>query len=162
MKKSKIISKNTQEIVIYRSGRGNVTLRADVAKETVWATLNQIADLFGRHKSVISRHIKDIFATGELNKNPTVAKNATVQKEGNRKVLREVEFYNLDMILSVGYRVNSKQATQFRIWATETLHDYIIHGMAVNTERIKKLNDDRLNDLTKKISFLQRIVDKRL
>ncbi len=162
MKKSlNNIAKKQQEIVIYRGSRGNVTLRADVNKDTIWANLNQIAELFGRDKSVISRHIKDIFSSGELDKNSTVAKNATVQKEGNREVFREIEFYNLDVILSVGYRVNSKQATQFRIWATETLHDYIIHGVALNTERIKKLSDDHMADLNKKISFIQDTIRKR-
>ncbi len=157
MKKS-FDSKNQQDIVIYRSGRGNVTLRADVGKDTIWATLDQIALLFDRDKSVISRHLKNIFNEQELDKNSVVAKNATTARDGKTYI---VEFYNLDAVLSVGYRVSSKQATQFRIWATETLHDYIMHGVAVNTERIKKLSDEKLFDLNKKISFIQDTVRKR-
>ena len=160
MKKSLEIKKQ-QEIVIYRSGRGNVTLRADVGKDTIWATQAQIAELFGVQKAAVSKHIKNIFESGELSKKATVSILETVQKEGNREVLRQIEFYNLDAVLSVGYRVNSKQATQFRIWATETLHDYIMHGVAINTERIKKLNDEKLLDLNKKISFIQDTIRKR-
>ena len=158
MKKINTVSKTQQDVVIYKSGRWNVTLRADISKDTIWATLDQIASLFDRDKSVISRHLKNIFNEKELDKNSVVAKNATTARDGKTYI---VEFYNLDAILSVGYRVNSKQATQFRIWATETLHDYIIHGMAVNTERIKKLNDEKLVDLNKKISFIQDTIRKR-
>lgn len=160
MKKINIIKK-PQDIVIYRGSRGNVTLRADVSKDTIWATLNQIGELFGVQKAAVSKHIKSIFETGELNKKATVSILETVQKEGNRQVLREIEFYNLDVIIAVGYRVNSKKATAFRVWATETLHDYIMHGVAVNTERIKKLNDEKLLDLNKKISFIQETVRRR-
>src|SRR3989344_7729636 len=108
-------------MVIYQAKTGAIELRGDFGKETIWATLDQIANLFGRDKSVISRHIKDIFKQRELDPKATVAKNATVQIEGDRKVKRTIEHFNLDVILSVGYRVNSKTATQFRIWATKTL-----------------------------------------
>ena len=91
-----------------------VEVNVKLKDETVWITQKQMCELFGRDKSVISRHIKNIFNSGELDKNSTVAKIATVQKEGNREVLREVEYYNLDVIISVGYRVNSKKATKFR------------------------------------------------
>ena len=159
MKKAKNIPQKSQDIVIYRSSRGNVTLRADMRQDTVWATLDQIALLFDRDKSVVSRHLKNIFNDRELDKNSVVAKNATTARDGKTY---KVEFYNLDAILSVGYRVNSKQATQFRIWATETLHDYIMHGVAINNERIKKLSDERLFDLNKKISFIQDIIRKKI
>lgn len=142
--------KKLQSIVIYKDKKGNVELKTDIQKETIWASLEQIASVFGRDKSVISRHIKDIFRQSELNPRATVAKNATVQIEGKRKVKRAIEYYNLDVILSVGYRVNSKQATQFRIWATKTLRDYIIKGVAINTERIKKLHEAGLKDLQNK------------
>jgi len=149
---------SAQEVVIYRGSRGNVTLRADVSKDTIWATQDQIADLFATTKQNISQHLKSIFVTGELVAHSVVKDFFTTASDGKQY---KVKFYNLDAILSVGYRVNSKQATQFRIWATETLHDYIIHGVAVNTERIKKLNDGKLLDLNKKISFIQDTIRRR-
>lgn len=104
--------------------------------ETCWLTLNQIAALFERDKSVISRHLSNIFKEGELNREATVAKNATVQNEGDRKVTREIEYYNLDVILSVGYRINSKRGTQFRQWATQRLKEYLVQGYAINQKRL--------------------------
>src|SRR3989344_6049655 len=124
MKKRKISS----GIVIYQAKNGAIELRGDVSRETLWATLDQIAEVFGRDKSVISRHLKNIYKEGELDEQATVAKNATVQIEGNRRVERTIEYYNLDAILSVGYRVNSKTATQFRQWATKTLREHITKG----------------------------------
>jgi hypothetical protein len=137
MKKIKIENK----IVIYQDKNGNFEFNADVQKETIWANLNQISLLFGRDKSVISRHIKDIYKQKELNEKATVAKNATVQKEGKRQISREIEYYNLDVILSVGYRVNSKQATNFRIWATNTLREHITKGYTINRKQIAKNYD---------------------
>lgn len=93
--------------------------------------------LFDRDKSVISRHIKNIFKEGEFERSLIVAKNATVKNEGGREVKREVEFYNLDMIISLGYRVNSKRATTFRVWATKVLKDYLINGYAFNQKRLE-------------------------
>ena len=107
-------------IDIYQADEGQ-PIEVRLEQETLWLTLSQLADLFDRDKSVISRHLKTIFDTGELDRNATVAKNATVQTEGKRQVQRQVEFYNLDAIISVGYRVNSKKGTQFRIWATKRL-----------------------------------------
>ncbi len=135
MKKKKEKNKN---VVIYQAKSGAIELKGDLSKETIWASLDQIATLFGRDKSVISRHIKDIFEQRELNPRATVAKNATVQTEGDRRVRRTIEYFNLDVILSVGYRVNSKTATQFRIWATKTLRNYIVDGYAINKNRIAK------------------------
>ena len=96
--------------------------------ETVWLSLNQMTTLFERDKSTISRHIKNVFEDGELQMEATVAKFATVQKEGDRLIERQVEFYNLDVIISVGYRVKSQRGTQFRIWATKRLNEYIRKG----------------------------------
>lgn len=107
--------------------------------ETIWLSLNQIAALFDRDKSVISRHLKNIYSEKELEINSTVAKNATVQVEGNREITREIEFYNLDAILSVGYRVNSKKGTQFRQWATQRLKEYLVKGFSVNQKRLEQL-----------------------
>ena len=109
------------EIVIYKTAKNEVDLKVRLEKETVWLNLNQIGYLFDTDKSGISRHIANIYGSGELKRNGTVAKIATVQKEGAREVNRNVEYFNLDVVLSVGYRVNSKRATQFRIWATNTL-----------------------------------------
>ena len=106
----------------------NIEFRDDSKHETVLGNLAQISDLFGRDKSVISRHIRNILQTGELDESATVAKIATVQKEGEREVTRSIECYNLDVILSVGYRVDSKQATRFRIWATKTLKQHLLQG----------------------------------
>jgi hypothetical protein len=109
------------DIQIYKNEDKSIKLEVKLKDETIWLNLNQIAELFNRDKSVISRHINNIFETEELHRKSTVAKIATVQKEGNRDVKRNIEVYNLDMIISICYRVNSKRATQFRIWATNVL-----------------------------------------
>lgn len=125
-----------QGVVIYQAKNGAIELRGDASRETVWATMDQIAEVFGRDKSVISRHLKNVYLEGELDRGSTVAKNATVQIEGNRRVERIIEYYNLDAILSVGYRVNSKTATQFRQWATKTLREHITRGYTINRSRV--------------------------
>jgi len=122
----------------YRS-EGETQIEVRFENETVWLSLNQISSMFGRDKSVVSRHLKNIFSSGELDQNSTVAKNATVQLEGGRQVIRDLEFYNLDVIISIGYRVNSKVGTHFRQWATQRLKDYLIKGYAVNQERLSQL-----------------------
>jgi len=126
------------EIILYQSEDGQTKVEVRMEGETVWLTLNQLAELFQRDKSVISRHIKAIYEEGELPTEGTVAKNATVQTEGTREVLRDIDFYNLDMIISVGYRVNSHRGTQFRIWATQRLREYIIKGFTLDDERLKR------------------------
>ena len=108
--------------------------------ENIWLTQAKIAELFGVDRSVVTKHLQNIFKEGELDKESTSAKIAQVQNEGGRQVTRDVEFYNLDAILSVGYRVNSSQATQFRIWATERLKEYIIKGFTMDDERLKNPN----------------------
>ena len=115
-----------KDIIIYKTEDGQTSLEVSLKKDTVWLTLNQISELFQRDKSVISRHIGNIYKTDELKKSSTVANYATVQIEGNRKITRKLEYFNLDMIISVGYRVNSKRGTQFRIWATKVLKDHIV------------------------------------
>ena len=128
------IQKN-KDVIIYQAKSGAIMLRGDFTRETVWATLDQIAQVFGRDKSVISRHLNNIFTEKELDKNSVVAKNATTASDGK---VYKVEYYNLDAIISVGYRVNSKTATEFRKWATKTLRGYIVDGYAVNKRRIAK------------------------
>ena len=127
---------NHTDIVIFQAKSGAIEFRGDFSKETIWATLDQIASLFDRDKSVVSRHLKNIFNEAELDKMATVAKNATVQMEGDREVIREIEYYNLDAIISVGYRVNSKTATNFRQWATKTLRAHIVDGYTINKARV--------------------------
>lgn len=124
------------EIVVYEAPGGEVRVDVRLERETVWLSLGQMAELFGRDKSVISRHLRNVFQSGELEREATVAKNATVQREGNREVVREIEYFNLDAILSVGYRVNSKRGTQFRIWATRTLSDHLLRGYTLNERRL--------------------------
>lgn len=136
--KKKVATGNSNELVIYQTKQGEILLRGDFDKETIWASLDQIAKLFGRDKSVISRHLRNIYQEEELSEKATVAKNATVQKEGKREVIREIEYYNLDAIISVGYRVNSKTATQFRQWATKTLRQHIVEGYTINPDRISQ------------------------
>lgn len=121
-------------IVIFESGDQPVQVRLE--GETVWLSLQQLAELFGRDKSVISRHLRNIYATEELSREATVAKNATVQMEGGREVQRETEFYNLDAIISVGYRVNSSRATRFRQWATGVLRQHLVEGYTLNQQRL--------------------------
>lgn len=127
-----------KELAIYQGKDGEILLREDKKNETIWANLDQISVLFNRDKSVISRHIKNIFKEEELKQNSTVAFFTTVQKEGKREVKREIEYFNLDMIISVGYRVNSKIATQFRIWATKTLKQHITKGFTINKNILQK------------------------
>ena len=125
------------EIILCQTEDGRTRLEVRIKDETVWLSLNQMADLFQRDKSVISRHIKNVFAEGELRPEATVAKSATVQTEGGRAVGREIEFYNLDVIISVGYRVKSHRGTQFRIWAAQRLREYIVKGFTMDDERLK-------------------------
>ncbi len=128
------------EIILYKSADNQTEIEVQFEKETVWLSLNQLAQLFGRDKSVISRHLKNIYNSQELDFEATVAKNATVQNEANREVKRTIEYYNLDAIISVGYRVNSKQGTQFRQWATQRLKEYLVKGYALNEKRLKELD----------------------
>ena len=126
---------NSQNFILYSTPNGEVKLEVLLQEESLWLTQKAIAELFGVDRSVITKHLINIYETDELSKISTCAKIAQVQKEGNREVKREIEFYNLDAIISVGYRVNSSKATQFRIWATKTLKEYIIKGLELEDER---------------------------
>ena len=128
---------NNDNMLIYQSADGKIKIDVRFRNETVWLSLDQMATLFGRDKSTISRHVKNVFEEGELSPKATVANFATVQAEGNREVARNIDYYNLDIIISVGYRVKSQQGTQFRIWATQRLREYIIKGFALNDDRFK-------------------------
>lgn len=129
---------NTTEMIMYQTEDGQTKIDVRMENQTVWLSLNQLAELFQRDKSVISKHIKNVFDEGELQENSTVAKFATVQDEGSRTVSRDIVYYNLDVSISVGYRVKSLRGTQFRIWATKRLNEYIIKGFTMNDDLLKK------------------------
>lgn len=130
-------TQSNSEIILYQTEDGQTHIQVRLQNETVWMSLNQIAELFQRDKSVISRHIRNIFIERELRQESTVAKFATVQSEGSRQVTRDVDFYNLDVIISVGYRVKSHRGTQFRRWATERLNEYLVKGFTMDDDRLK-------------------------
>lgn len=125
------------DILIYQNPDGNIKIDVRLEEETVWLTQAQMGQLFGKDKRTISEHLGNVFQEGELDKSSTVRKFRIVQLEGSREVEREIDHYNLDVIISVGYRVKSPQGTQFRIWATQRLKEYIIKGFALNDERFK-------------------------
>lgn len=129
------------ELVIFKAQDGNIKLDVNIDKDTVWLSLEQMSELFERDKSTISRHIKNVFKEGELSEDSTVAKFATVQNEGTRSVERMIENYNLDVIISVGYRVKSKRGVEFRRWANSVLKEYILKGYAMNNNRINELGE---------------------
>jgi hypothetical protein len=126
---------STGEVLLYQPRGGAVRLDVRLERDTVWLSLNQMANLFDRDKSVVSRHLRNVFETKELKRSAVVAKNATTAADGKTY---QVEYFNLDAILSVGYRVNSKQGTQFRIWATNTLRDHLLRGYTLNEKRLRE------------------------
>jgi prophage maintenance system killer protein len=148
------------QIEIYKTEDGRATVEVRFGDETLWLSLNQIATLFGRDKSVISRHLRNIYKEGELKQKATVAKNATVQIEAGREVKRDIEYYNLDAIISVGYRVNSKRGTQFRQWATQRLKDYLIKGYVLNEKRLQQA-EGRYHELQKAIQLITKASAKK-
>ncbi|OYT10400.1 MAG: death-on-curing protein [Bacteroidetes bacterium 4572_112] len=149
-----------ENIVIYTDDSNNIEIDISYKEDTFWLSLVQISTLFERDKSVISRHINKIFKEGELKKTATVAKNATVQKEGDRSIERQISYYNLDMIISVGYRVNSTKATLFRQWATQRLKDYLVKGYAINEKRLEQKQQEVLH-LKTGIQILSRAIEAR-
>lgn len=126
------------EMVLYHSDEGDVSVDAYIMNESLWITQKAMAELFGVQVPDISKHLTNIYDEGELDKEATVSKMEIVQKEGNRNVRRKPDFYNLDAIISVGYRVNSRKATQFRIWATKVLKEYMIKGFVLDDDRLKQ------------------------
>src|SRR5690606_31389564 len=135
-KQLKKASEGFNEILLYTTPNGKVKVEIYLQNETIWLTQQKIAELFGVDRTVVTKHLANIYSEGELEKEATSAKIAQVQLEGNREVNRQIEYYNLDAIISVGYRVNSSQATAFRIWATERLKEYIIKGFTMDDERL--------------------------
>jgi hypothetical protein len=134
------------QFILYQSDDGTTRVECLFEADTLWLSLTQLASLFGRDKSVISKHLKNIYADGELAQHSTVANYATVQIEGSRKVERNLEYYNLEAILAVGYRVRSKQGTQFRQWATRTLQEYLTKGFVMDDERLKNPDNSQYFD----------------
>lgn len=126
------------QFLLYQTPDGDSQIEVKLQNDTVWLSLDQMAELFQRNKSTISRHIKNVLEDGELQEEATIANFATVQNEGTRKVERVIAFYNLDMIISVGYRVHSYRGVQFRIWATKVLKEYIVKGFAMNDDLLKR------------------------
>jgi len=131
--------KNKGEIIIYQNKENNISLNVRLEEENVWLTQQQMAELFQSSRTNVVEHIKHIYAESELDENATCRKFRQVQNEGNRMVERELPFYNLDLIISLGYRIKSRIATQFRIWATQRLKEYIIKGFTMDDERLKNV-----------------------
>ena len=146
---------NQRELIIFTTEDGKVSVQTHMDEDTVWLSLDQMATLFDRNKSTISRHINNVFDEGELERAATVANFATVQQEGGREVQRQIEHFNLDVIISVGYRVKSLRGTQFRQWATKRLNEYIRKGFVLDDERLKNGGGRYFKEL------LQRIRDIR-
>jgi len=149
---------NKGEIVIYEMPDGQTTIDVKLENDSIWLSLIQMSNLFGKDKSVISRHLRNIYNEAELEKDATVAKNATVQMEANRSVVREIEYYNLDAILSVGYRVNSKRGTQFRIWANRVLKEYLTKGYSINEKRLQE-QSRQLEELKQTVKLLGNVIN---
>ncbi len=151
---SKALVPQNNEIIIYTTPGGDVRVEVLFQDETFWMNINRIADLFGTSKQDVSYHLQNIYDTGELKREATVKEILTVQVEGRRKVSRKLDFFNLDAIIAVGYRVNSKQATQFRIWATATLREFITKGFVLDDERLKlnkRFGKDYFDELLERI-----------
>lgn len=148
------------KIVIYQTADGQTTVDVALDHDTVWLTQAQIVELFGSSKANISEHIKSIFSSAELEENATVRKFRTVRQEGKRQVARELEHFNLDMIISIGYRVNSIRGTQFRIWANKVLKDYLTQGYALNENLLKK-KTQQLDALKQTVRLLNNVVESR-
>lgn len=151
---------NKGEIVIYQTEDGRATIDVKLENNTIWLNQYQMADLFETDRSSLTKHIKNIYKSGELSQEATCAKIAQVQKEGNRTIKRNIEHYNLDLIISVGYRVNSLRGTQFRIWANEILKSYLVKGYAVNENRLKE-QSRQLEELKQTLKLLGNVVGSK-
>ena len=146
---------SSSEILIYQSEDRNTRIDVRLEDETVWLTQTQMADLFQTTKPNISMHVKNVFAEGELDSRATVKESLSVQNEGGRVVQRKIDLYNLDVIISVGYRVKSPRGTQFRIWATQKIREYIVKGFTLDDERLKNAGtrDDYFDELIRRVQL---------
>jgi prophage maintenance system killer protein len=148
------------KIRIYKNLKGNTSIEVKLDKETVWLNQYQLETLFQTNRTSISRHIRNIYKTDGLDENRTCAKIAQVRKEGKRTIERNIKYYNLDIIIAVGYRVNSKQGTEFRIWATQLLKEYLVKGFTINQEKLKKQNKQLL-ELKETVKILSNVVSNK-
>ncbi len=145
------------QILLYQSKDGKSQVEVNLRDETIWLDAHQMAELFQRDRSVIVRHVRNIYKTNELDQSSTCAKNAQVAKDGK---VRQMDFYNLDMIISVGYRVNSKRGTQFRIWATNVLRQHLVEGYTLNQKRLQA-QSDKIRELQQAIRMIDQIADHK-
>jgi hypothetical protein len=148
------------EIKIYQLEDGNTEVHVRLENETVWLNQYQMEELFETDRTSIVKHILNIYESEELDKNSTSAKIAQVQKEGNRQITRQITFYNLDLIIAVGYRVNSKRGTQFRIWASKILKEYLVKGYALNQKRLIQQNK-QLKELQESVKILGNVLNHK-
>ncbi len=158
----KDLERKTGELVIYQSKEGKIELQGNFSEQTIWATQAQIAQLFSVTPQNVTVHLKNIFKDDELHEGSTCKESLQVQSEGGRQVSRKVKLYNLDVIIAVGYRVNSVLGTRFRIWATKTLKDHLLKGYTVNEKRLKGQTTAKLADLQKTIALITSVRDKHL
>ena len=149
---------NTNNIEPYKIKKGDIIFNVDKEQETIWAPIDQIAELFNVTRRSIEIHLKNVYNDKELDEKRTAKEIFAVRKEGNREVRRRIKVYNLDAIISVGYRVNSKKATDFRIWATKVLHHYVVDGVAINEPRLKELDAKKLHELEGALGIVKRLV----
>jgi len=153
-----MIEKN--EIVIYTTPEGKETFEVNLKKDTVWLSQKQMAELFEKNTDTIGLHIKNIFSTKELDNKSTTEEYSVVQMEGGREVKRKIKFYNLDMIISVGYRVNSKRGTQFRIWATNVLKEHLVKGYTINEKRMRE-DRAKIKEFQKTSRIMERLLQNK-
>lgn len=155
------MDEKNQQIEIYKVLEGEIVFDVDKDNETIWATRTQIAQLFSVTPQNITMHMRNIFSSGELDEKRTSKNSLLVQTEGDRKTKRSVKMYNLDAIISVGYRVNSKKATDFRIWATKTLKQYVVNGIAINEHRLSQLEAKKLKNVENMMGVVRRLITRQ-
>jgi len=148
---------NNSEIKIYKAEDGSTEIQVKLDHDTVWLSQKQMAELFGKDSDTIGLHLKSVFKSGELDEFSTTEFSSVVRQEGKREVTRKIRIYNLDAIISVGYRVNSKRGTQFRIWANKILKDFLIKGFSINEQRLKQQNE-QLRDLQESVKLLGNVL----
>jgi hypothetical protein len=151
---------NSSEIKMYQVEGGQTEIEVKLYDETVWLSQKQMAELFDKDTDTIGLHLKNIYKSTELLEDATTEESSVVQIEGNRRVKRKLKFYNLDAIISVGYRVNSKRGTQFRIWANKVLRDYLIKGYSINEKKLK-LQADKLKELQNTVKIIGSVLDQK-
>lgn len=151
---------NKSEIQIFTSKDGETKIQVTLDDDTVWLNQYQLESLFQTNRTSINRHISNIYKSEELDEISTCAKIAQVQKEGSREIKRQIKYYNLDVIIAVGYRVNSKRGTEFRIWANKIIKDYLIKGFSINEQRLQQQNE-QLKDLQKSVKMLGDVISKK-